>query len=129
MIRILGDRVLVALPPSDTETVTPSGIILTKDPDLRTKTRGLVMAIGEKDGTVLIDTVIDLLREWEGSRLDYLEAAVRQLKPAPFDVKVGDCVLIPASAGEEVSFEGIDYVILSEAEIIGVIEPVTQEAA
>ena len=40
----------------------------------------------------------------------------------PLDVKAGDTVLIGKYAGNEITVDGSDYVILTEDEILGVIE-------
>ena len=40
----------------------------------------------------------------------------------PLDVKAGDTVMIGKFAGNEISVDGSDYVILTEDEILGVIE-------
>ena len=40
----------------------------------------------------------------------------------PLDVKVGDTVLIGKYAGNDVTVDGTDYVIMSEDEILGVLE-------
>ena len=40
----------------------------------------------------------------------------------PLDVKAGDTVMIGKYAGNEINVDGTDYVILTEDEILGVIE-------
>lgn len=40
----------------------------------------------------------------------------------PLDVKAGDTVMIGKFAGNEINVDGSDYVILTEDEILGVIE-------
>jgi len=40
----------------------------------------------------------------------------------PLDVKVGDTVMIGKYAGNDISIDGEDYVILTEDDILGVIE-------
>lgn len=40
----------------------------------------------------------------------------------PLDVKAGDTVMIGKFAGNEINVEGSDYVILTEDEILGVID-------
>lgn len=141
MIRIVGPRVLVALPPN-TERTTDSGIILARDPELRAHTQGIVMALGEKSGTVDMDEVLSIIDALETRPawharddaqmcrdegplmvgLDSARAALKMLGPAPFDVAVGDMVLFPASAGELFEQDGIRYLILPELDIIGVVE-------
>lgn len=123
MIRVLGDRVLVLVPPSEPETITASGIILTKDPDLRKiPTRGFVVELGEKTNSCDIDEVISLLEEYRVGHHLLLDA-IKALGPAPFDVAVGDCVIFAPGDGEEVELDGQTYVILSEYEILGVLDP------
>lgn len=154
-IRVLGDRVLVALPPkvevqddatgyTYQEKVTTSGIILAKPPDaydVEVATRGIVMQLGEKTGTVDLDDVLSAIGdletrpEWAARddaqmcrdagpamvRLAEAVAALKRLNPAPFDVAVGDMVIFPPNVGEQFSQDGIDYVILSESQIAGVV--------
>lgn len=132
MIRPTGDRVLVALPPREDVTVSAGGIVLVKDPDrFYAPTRGIVVALGEKTGTVDLDEACAVVEEFQGSEDfiggDKVFTALRALAPAPFEVVVGDCVIFPQSAGEEIHDNGIDYVILREAEIIGVVEPIQKE--
>jgi co-chaperonin GroES (HSP10) len=131
MIRVIGDRVLVALPPPEPETTTDSGLVLVKDPDLKTQTRGLVMRLGDKSGTVSLDAVCQRITEecQEARQAKDVIAALRKLPPAPFDVEVGDCVLFAASAGDAFEYDGVSYVILHEADIIGVLQPLASEAA
>jgi co-chaperonin GroES (HSP10) len=127
MIRLVGDRVLVALPPREDVTVSAGGIVLVKDPDrFHTPTRGIVVALGEKSGTVDLDEVMAIfseLPECSNFQLGAVRDEIRTLAPAPFDVEVGDCVIFPQSAGEEIRDGEIDYVVLMEHEIIGVVEP------
>ncbi len=40
----------------------------------------------------------------------------------PLDVKAGDTVMIGKYAGNEINVDGTDYVIMTEDEILGVIE-------
>ncbi len=121
MIKVLGDRVLVALAPRDNETTTASGLIIMKDPELRSETQGIVMALGEKTGTVLIDEVCAILKD-RGYEADKY-AAIQAMRPAPFDVAVGDCVLFARGVGELIEDLDIRYLILHEYEIFGVLEP------
>lgn len=130
MIRVFGDRVLVALPPSEPEKVTESGIVLVRDPDAKkTPSRGIVVQLGEKSGTVELDEVMAIVGEAETNVLLRLRPAIENLGPAPFEVQVGDCVIFPPSSGEEFTEGEIDYVILREAEILGVVEPKEEVAA
>jgi chaperonin GroES len=45
----------------------------------------------------------------------------------PLDVKAGDHVLIGKYAGTEIKFDGQDYLILREEEVLGVAEGVTEK--
>jgi co-chaperonin GroES (HSP10) len=144
MIRVLGDRVLVALPPRDDETTTASGIVLVKDPDrFYTPTRGIVMQLGEKETRVELDDVRAELNEqrrqfeqmaqtYAGPSLrevfDDIDRALMTLQPAPFDVNVGDVVIFSASAGDQITQDGIDYVLLREDEILGVVDANSEAA-
>ena len=93
MIRPLQDRVLVQR--VDAEDMTASGIII-PDTAKEKPMEAEVVAIGA--GTRLDD----------GSR-------------APFEVSVGDTVLIGKYAGTEIKFDGEEYQILKEDEILGII--------
>jgi co-chaperonin GroES (HSP10) len=158
-IRVLGDRVLVLLPPEDTEQdattgyayrpkdTTESGLILAQSPhsyDPDGQTRGIVAKLGDKGRVVDRDDVRRDVHEWfleaednfamvEGFRADtvdwrflrdQVDNVLMKMAPAPFEVQVGDCVLFSASDGERVDYDGQRYVILREAELLGVVEPV-----
>lgn len=130
---MLGDRVLVALPPVVDEIQTASGIVLVKDPDrFQTPTRGIVVALGERPRIVSLDDVLGVFDELTIKEhvlnlvnLDLARDLIKVLAPAPFDVQVDDMVLFPASAGEQIEEDGIRYVILRESEIIGIQEKET----
>lgn len=124
MIRVLGARVLVALPPSEPDVVTPSGIILTRDPDrLRTPTKGIVLQLGTKRGTVDLADVLAIHDEVRSRPPAEVRREFCRLLPAPFEVQVGDCVLFLPSSGELIVEGDIEYAVLHESEIIGVLEP------
>lgn len=94
-IRPLGDRVVVK--PAEREEVTKSGIYL---PDTATKERpqeGTVLAIGE------------------GRRDD-------NGKLVPMNVAVGDKVLFAKYSGTEVKIDEVEYLILAEKDILGIIQ-------
>lgn len=146
MIRVLHDRVLVALPPKAHEqesatgytyqsnAQTASGIILAKPADVynaEIATRGIVVQVGEKTGMVDLDEVLAVIDELDtATAAEDVRRAMKALAPAPFDVSVGDCVLFSASSGDQIEDGGIHYVILHEHEILGVVEPLnTEEAA
>lgn len=92
--RPLHDRVLVER--LESEEKTPGGIII-PDTAKEKPMQGRVVAAGA--GT------ID-------------EAG----KVRPMDVKVGDRILFGKWAGTEVKFEGKDYIVMKESDIMGVLE-------
>jgi chaperonin GroES len=92
-IRPLGDRVLVE--PIDVKEVTKGGIII-PDAAKEKPMEGKVIAIGKK-------------RDDDG-------------KEIPFDIKVGDKVLLPKYGGTEVKFNDKTYQLVREEDLIGVIE-------
>mgnify|MGYP000258103491 CR=1 FL=1 len=134
MMRVIGDRVLVLLPPKATEqedslgftyqarTVTPSGLILARPADtydVEIATRGIVVQLGTRKDTISRSEAVDALAE---GRLD-------TLAPAPFPVSVGDCIVFPPSAGEQIVQDGLTYLILREDDILGIVEPRGRERA
>ena len=94
MIRPLGERVVVKPLPS--EEVTKGGIVL-PDTAKEKPQEGEVVAVGP--GRLLEN----------GTRV-------------PVDVKVGDRVLFSKYAGSEVKLDDVEYMIMREADILGVIE-------
>jgi len=94
-IRPLADRVVVK--PVDREEKTRGGIYL---PDTASKERpmeGTVLAVGE-------------------GRTD------DNGKRVPMNVKTGDKVLFAKYSGTEYKVDDVDYLILSEKDILGIIE-------
>ena len=92
-IRPLGDRVLVE--PIEVKEQSKGGIIIpdaAKDKPME----GKVIAIGKK-------------RDDDG-------------KEIPFDVKIGDKVLLPKYGGTEVKFSDKTYQLVREEDLMGVIE-------
>lgn len=147
MIRVIGDRVLVLLPPPDGDIVTASGLVLMRDPDLaRLPTRGIVLQLGEKSNTCDLDDVRSEIHTWFVERYtlyvdvpvdpaalmrltgDAVDRILMDMQPSAFDVAVGDCVLFSAGAGEQFRQDGKDYVVLREDEIIGVVQPKSEAA-
>ena len=136
--RLLGARVLVALPPKDEtqepstgftyqqEQTTASGLILAKPADVynvQTATRGLVVQLGEKRGTVDLDDVLAVLDEVQvETAVASVRAAMKRLAPAPFEVEVGDIVVFAPSAGEQFEQDDVQYVILREADVFGILD-------
>jgi chaperonin GroES len=92
--RPLGDKIV--LKRTEAEAVTKSGIVLPETAKEKPK-RGKVLAIGEGK---LLDT---------GAR-------------AKFQVKKGDEVIFASYAGTEVKVNGEELLILSEDEVLAVIE-------
>lgn len=139
-MRILGDRVLVALEPTPDERTTESGLVLIADPDtLRTPTRGIVVALGDKRGQVDLDEARSEIHEWflgsddlkwEPHEIrDQVDMILMKLQPAGFDVSVGDCVVFPSYAGEQFEQDGIEYVVVRESEILGTVSAIKDTAA
>jgi chaperonin GroES len=92
-IRPLGDRVLVE--PIEEKEQTKGGIII-PDNAKEKPMEGKVVAIGKK-------------RDDDG-------------KEVPFDVKVGDKVLLPKYGGTEVKIGGKTLQLVREEDLLGVIE-------
>ena len=93
-IRPLEDRVVVE--PLEAEEKTAGGILLPDTAKEKPK-QGKVLALGQ------------------GRRLD-------DGKRAPFQVKEGDTVLFTSYAGTEVSVEGEERLIMTEDDILAVLE-------
>ncbi|TEB11101.1 10 kDa chaperonin [Pelotomaculum sp. FP] len=94
LIRPLGERVVVKATP--TEERTKSGIVL-PDTAKEKPQEGEVIAVGSGR---LLET---------GQRV-------------PIDLKVGDRILFSKYAGNEVKIDDVEYLIMREADILGVIE-------
>jgi len=94
VIRPLGERVVVK--PLPTEEVTKGGIVL-PDTAKEKPQEGEVVAVGPGR---LLDN---------GTRV-------------PIDLKVGDRILFSKYAGNEVKLDDVEYLIMREADILGVIE-------
>jgi chaperonin GroES len=93
-VRPLGDRVLVRRLEASTEEVR--GGIIIPDSAKEKPMEAAVVAVGE------------------GKRLD---DGSRQ----PFDVAVGDTVLMGKYAGTEIKFDDENYLILREEELLGIV--------
>lgn len=91
----LRDRVVVKR--VDAKSVTDGGLVIPESAQEK-PLRGIVVAIGQGK------------RDKDGGRID-------------LDVSVGDEVLFSKYAGSEVEIDGEDRLVLTEDEIIGVIEP------
>lgn len=94
MIRPLGERVVVKPLPS--EEITKGGIVL-PDTVKEKPQEGEVVAVGSGR---LLDN---------GSRV-------------AIDLKVGDKILFSKYSGNEVKIEDVEYLIMRESDILGVIE-------
>jgi chaperonin GroES len=94
-IRPLGDRVVVK--PAEREEKTKGGLFL---PDTASKERPM-------EGTILA--------AGEGRRDD-------NGKLVPMNVKAGDKVLFAKYSGTEFKIDEIEYLILSEKDILGIIQ-------
>ena len=93
-LRPLGDKILVKR--VEAESKTKSGIVLPDTAKEKPK-RGKILAIGD------------------GKRLDNGEKA-------PFSVKKGDEVIFTSYAGTEVKIDGEELMIMSEDDILAVVE-------
>ncbi|MEF9497528.1 co-chaperone GroES [Chlamydia sp. 04-14] len=93
-IKPLGDRILVK---REEEDSTALGGIILPDTAKKKQDRAEVLALGtgkrDKDGNTL-----------------------------PFEVAVGDTVLIDKYAGQELTIEGEEYVIVQESEVMAVLK-------
>ena len=94
-IRPLSDRVVVK--PLEREEMTKSGIVL-PDTAKEKPQEGLVEAVGK-----------GRYNEQTGKRID-------------LDVEVGDRVMYAKYAGSEVKIDDVDYLILSEKDILAIVE-------
>lgn len=142
MLRLLGDRVLVILPPRaesreaatgysyQTDEITASGIVLAKPADaydLTIATRGIVAQVGTRKGLVDVDEAVGIVQEY-GADVAGSVRALRRRAPAPFDVQVGDCVVFPPGAGEQIDLGGQSYVILRSEDVLARLDPKEQAA-
>ncbi|MDO8584304.1 MAG: co-chaperone GroES [bacterium] len=94
-LRPLGDRVIIAA--TTKEEMTKSGIILPETIDKERPEQGQVIAIGP--GKLMEN----------GTR-------------APMNVKVGDKVIFKKYSPDEVKVDDKDYLVLSESDIMAVVE-------
>ena len=94
-VRPLGDKIIVKR--QEAESQTDSGIYLPESAKDKPK-QGKIIALG--DGNLNKDT---------GERL-------------PFTVKKGDEVIFSSYSGTEVKIEGDDFLIMTEDDILGIID-------
>lgn len=92
-IQPLGARVLVE--PIETDEQVKGGIVI-PDSAKEKPTEGKVLALGKK-------------RDEDG-------------KEIPFDVKVGDTVLMPKYGGTEIKIEDKTYQIMREEDLLGIVK-------
>lgn len=94
VLKPLGERVIIEVAKEEEKTV--SGIVLPGSAQEKPQT-GSIVAVGE--GRILEN----------GSKID-------------LSVKVGDNVLFEKYAGVEVKYEGKEYLVLNERDIIAIVE-------
>ena len=94
-VRPLGDKILVKR--DEAATKTDSGIFLPESAKDKPK-QGKVMAVGN-----------GILNKDKGTYV-------------PFTVKKGDTVIFSSYAGTEVKIDGDPYLIMTEEEILGIVE-------
>lgn len=92
MLEPLGDRVLIKL--GKAEEITKSGIVIP-------------------------DTAKEAPAEGEVVRLG--NGKIKDGKSHDFSVKVGDKVLYAKYAGDEIKIDGIEYKVMREEEILGIL--------
>jgi chaperonin GroES len=98
-IKPLGDKVLVrAIVPVD-EEISEGGLYVTNKYSTE-PSKGIVLAVGL------------------GKQLD-------DGRVVPLEVFPGEVIIFPKHSGTDVKFEGIDYKLLTESMILGVIEECT----
>ena|SRR3990167_7653436 len=93
-IRPLSDRIVVE--PKETESKTAGGIVIPDTADKDKPMQGTVIATGNGkyvDGKIL-----------------------------PLQVKVGETILFGKYAGTNFKFDGKDYLVMREEDVVGVIE-------
>lgn len=94
-LKPLGDHVIVK--PITENEVTKSGIVLPETIDKEKPEKGQVVAVGE------------------GKLLDNGQSA-------KMSVKVGDKVMFKKYSPDEVKIDGVEYLIISESDILGILE-------
>lgn len=94
MLRPLGNNVLVKV--EEVEQKTASGILLPDTASKEKPMQGKVIAVGK--GTLVDGKIV------------------------PVDVKENDNVIFAKYTGTNIKFEGIEYLILAERDILAVIE-------
>ena len=93
MIKPLGNRVLVKM--KEGEETTKSGIILASSAKEKPQ-------------------IAEVIEVGQGYKIDG--------KLEPMDVKKGDNVIVSKYAGTEVKYEGVEYIILKQDDILAIVE-------
>ncbi len=93
MIKPLGNRVLVKM--KEGEETTKSGIILANSAKEKPQ-------------------IAEIIEVGPGEKIDG--------KLEPMDVKKGDNVIVSKYAGTEVKYEGVEYIILKQDDILAIVE-------
>jgi chaperonin GroES len=93
-LRPISDRILVERGEEDTKT---KGGIIIPDTAKEKPAEGKIIAVGN-------------------GRMD------ENTKLLPMDVKVGDSILFSKYGGADVKIDGIDYIILRQDDVLGIIE-------
>ncbi len=93
MIKPLGNRVLVKM--KEGEETTKSGIILASSAKEKPQ-------------------IAEVIEVGPGYKIDG--------KLEPMDVKKGDNVIVSKYAGTEVKYEGVEYIILKQDDILAIVE-------
>lgn len=93
-IRPLADRIVVEL--KETESKTAGGIVIPDTADKEKPMQGTVLAIGNGR---------------------YVDGSLQ-----PLQVKVGDSILFGKYAGTNVKFDGLEYLVMREEDVMGVLE-------
>lgn len=93
MIKPLGNRVLVKM--KEGEETTKSGIILASSAQEKPQ-------------------IAEVIEVGPGYKIDG--------KLEPMDVKKGDNVIVSKYAGTEVKYEGVEYIILKQDDILAIVE-------
>ncbi len=94
-LKPLGDHVIVK--PIVEDEITKSGIVLPETVDKEKPEKGEIIAIGP------------------GKRMDNGQIV-------PLTVKVGDKIMFKKYSPDEIKVDNIDYLIISESDILGILE-------
>ena len=122
----IGNRIMVE--PIAPASETASGIALVSDPV--PETTGRVIALGtacDSDYAKLRATVAEAVTAAEaigGLEVlrEYWQSVLDETEPAQSDVKVGDLVLFSWQAGQEVLIDGERVILLSQDDVLAVLE-------